>query len=223
MIRRLTSKLRSVLLQGRVRRAVASSNPFSTHLPILTGLGVLFPIHRVLELGGGLYSTAAFLDRATFPALEALDTYENDEEWARQLAERFSDDRHRLVVHAGDMRLAVPDIPFEDYDLVFVDDSKSYSERARTIAAITNRFAAGNLIVIHDYEAPEYVAAARGFPRTFCFNSYLPHTGIAWSDGRVNARRLKALDRTIRRHARSVEAEDVAQWRQIFRADPRLA
>jgi hypothetical protein len=59
-----------------------SGEPYATHLPILKMLAEHYPLRHVLELGSGLHSTGAFLDRRLFPDLAHLDSAETDQEWA---------------------------------------------------------------------------------------------------------------------------------------------
>ena len=141
-----------------------SSDRYASHLPVLKALLDTGTISRVLELGGGLYSTPAFLATSS---LEKLTTIENDPEWARKA--ETADDRHEVLLVQGAIADNLP--PLEDYDLVFIDDSTSAYERARTIRAVLSQ--PHPPVVIHDAEVPEYAAAMAE-----C--SPLPATAVVW-------------------------------------------
>lgn len=127
-----------------------SSDPYASHLPVLQALPSAFSIERVLELGAGLHSTPAFL---ALPGLKHLTSVENDPQWAARV--RSDDERHDVLVVEGSIADNLP--PLEDYDLVFIDDSTSAHERARTIRAVLSQ--PHPPVVIHDAEVPEYAAA----------------------------------------------------------------
>src|SRR4051794_36469667 len=93
---RLKRGLKRRLLGGPAER---SENDYATHLPVLIALGGYLPIRRVLELGSGLYSTPAFLDRGAFPYLELLLSIEHDREWGGRVADHVChDDRFNLTI-----------------------------------------------------------------------------------------------------------------------------
>jgi predicted O-methyltransferase YrrM len=127
-----------------------SSDRYASHLLVLGALVEAHGVERVLELGAGDYSTPAFL---AAPGLTRLTSVENDPEWARKVT--TDDDRHEVLLVEGAIADHLP--PLEDYDLVFVDDSTSAYERARTIRAVLSQ--PHPPVVIHDAEVPEYAAA----------------------------------------------------------------
>jgi hypothetical protein len=143
-------------------------DPYSTHLPILTALAVL-PIRRVLELGGGDYSTRLFLDRSVFPELERLTTVETNPEWAARVKTR--DRRHRVL----------PRAPLHRNDLILVDDSDHLEGRVQTLNEVSDaRLLA--LVVIHDFEQPDYQEATR-FDHLAVSTRLTPWTAVAWNEG----------------------------------------
>lgn len=125
-------------------------NPYASHLPVLRAIGSTMPIRRVLEFGGGEYSTPEFLDRNSFPVLERLVTVERDDVWRERLAA------------IKDVRLTLRK-EWEDphgYDLIFIDDGQNTAERVRTIEAVAKAKPPG-LVVIHDAEIAEYQEAVK--------------------------------------------------------------
>jgi hypothetical protein len=90
-----------------------------------------------VELGAGLHSTPAFLDRTVFPDLDEVVSLETDEGWARRVQDKVGDDpRLKLRVITTEMSEAIPGIDLHGVDLVLIDDSDRSEQRARTIAAV---------------------------------------------------------------------------------------
>jgi predicted O-methyltransferase YrrM len=201
--------------------APRSGVPLGTHLPVLVGLSRIVPLRRVLEFGCGRYSTLNLLDRAVFPDLEALDSFETDPAWADEIAAATRHDpRVRLTTVKGAMADAA-DAAAGDYDLVFIDDSKSGAARAATILAVAER--KPRLVAVHDFEVFAYRrAAAAGFRHVFRFGAINPHTGLMWApleaaDGLgPPVAELRRLNDLVRRHARSVPHDDARQWAAVM-------
>ena len=104
-----------------------------------------------LELGSGLHSTGAFLDRRLFPDLAHLDSAETDQEWADKVSRAYGKDG-RLSLHliAGPMAIGLRLFDLDTYDLILVDDSITGAERCETIRAVTG--VKRPVVVIHDFE-----------------------------------------------------------------------
>ena len=215
---RLKTRLaRCVSRRSAPRLALRAENPYATHLPILVGIGGLFLVRRVLELGCGEHSTLAFLDRSIFPHLTALHSWENNMEWLKRV-ERLAggDPRLRLTYVDSQMSAACTGIDLTDYDLIFIDDSVRAVDRAATIREVACRSGPFSLVIIHDYENPVYNAAAEPFPAQYSFTAFNPQTGVLWRRAPIHRRSLRALDRLIRQYARQIKPEDVAAWTQIL-------
>ena len=192
-------------------------NPFATHLPILVGLARLFEIRTVLEIGCGQYSTLTLLNRNAFPDLLSLHSFENDLDWSQKIAEMTGrDSRFKLEFVNQPMGMAVTNMPAEDYDLVFVDDSQTYQERAETIRKVADKFSAAKLVVIHDSEVPLYQSAASKFRNRFTFTALNPNTDLVWNNIPVNRTLLKDLNTTITRHSQSLNSDDLDGWITLF-------
>ena len=125
-------------------------DPYASHLPVLAAVCALLQPRRILELGGGVYSTPFFLG---LPCLEELVTVEADPGWRNKLPE---DDR-LTVLDSIDQWDYLEFAPVT-FGLVFIDDGQSVPERETSI-----RWALGQLhppTVVHDAEVYERVIAA---------------------------------------------------------------
>jgi hypothetical protein len=128
-----------------------------------------------------------------------------------------TDARVRFTAVPGPMSLAARDVDFHRYDLVFIDDSLTYEERAETIHAVAAGCDASNLIMIHDFESPLYRQAATAFQHSFAFTALLPQTGLAWNNAAVEVKNLSRLDALVKRHARRIKPEDLEGWTRLIR------
>ena len=104
----------------------------------------------------------------------------------------------------------------ESYDLIFVDDSESAAERVKTIKALCARRPQSSLVVIHDYEVPEYIKGAQVFRYRFSFRAFNPETGVVWERESRIREMLKQIDRVVKRHAQQLEPDDVDGWLKAF-------
>jgi hypothetical protein len=190
-----------------------AANAHATHVPVLVGLARLLNVERVVEYGCGEYSTLTFLDRSAFPGLLKLLSLENDAEWFARMAGRVSGDpRAEMICVQGPMSLAASGVEIGGYDLVFLDDSTTVTERAATIREVTAKPADSTVVVIHDYEMAEYQQAVRGFANRYRFECLNPNTGVLWNSAPVAVRELHALDESIKRHTGHLQPEDVDGW-----------
>src|SRR5690606_13629827 len=126
-------------------------------------------------------------------------SYENDKEWKKQVQERVRNDaRCNLVTVEGYMNRVVSHEALDNYDLVFIDDSKSVAERQATIQSVASYGIRYGLVLIHDFEREAYRKAARPFLNQFCFSALSPRTGLCWNDAQVDKDALRRLNRTIK-------------------------
>jgi hypothetical protein len=216
----MVERLRNLLQPARWRfngPVTRSANDYATHIPILVGLARARAIESVLELGSGHYSTKTFLNRRIFPHLRMLDSYETDNAWATAMKPiTEADPRSSLHVVNGLMASVLKKVNPDDYDLIFVDDSNSASERVRTIDALAESGAVSPLIVIHDFEVPEYINVARQFRYRYPFKAFNPETGVVWQNGSEIRESLKVIDEVMKRHAQRLEPDDVDGWFEVF-------
>jgi hypothetical protein len=194
--------LRSRIQLGDLRRRLLaikpiSENPYASHLPILTAVALMRPIRTVLELGSGPFSTSAFLDRQRFPDLEHLVSYEDDPSWAAEVRLAVGGDQRLTYVEVDNIPTQLPERAITE-DLVFIDNSKSAKDRARTIAQVRARLSANSLVVVHDCDKWEYRGPLRRFDSHALIDAFTPQTGLAWKDlPDKEARELKTLNRIL--------------------------
>lgn len=141
-------------------------DPYATHLPVLQSIAEKVPLWRVLEYGGGDYSTPFFLSH---PKLERLVTVEDDPEWRARIEEKYADPR--LVVTEK-----VPE-PLGACTLIFIDNGTSIRQRVEVIRAVLSE--PHPIVVIHDAEIPAYEQAIRESGQPFTvFKALTPHTAV---------------------------------------------
>ena len=195
-----------------------AANPYATHLPILVALGVIIPIRRVLEFGCGQFSTLAFLDRTVFPDLMQVDSYEDDPDWSQRMVNAISHDpRFRLQLVPHPVSTSAAQVLLEGYDLIFIDDSTCWQDRAATIRQVADRCSSSSHVVIHDYEVQPYREAAILFPHRFGFTALNPATGVAWKKDSINLVELKRMNSLIKRYSRLIEPDDLRRWATVLR------
>jgi hypothetical protein len=197
-----------------VKRA---DNPYATHIPVLIGIGKLFKIRRILELGSGLYSTSTFLNKSVFPDLISLRSFENDPAWPHKIPDPIKNDpRMTLTLVDGSISSAIKNVDSGKYDLVFVDDSANEAERTATIAQITQSFFDSTIVLIHDYEVDSYRNASKAFSNRFVFEAFNPNTGLLWNNARVDKHSLHGMERLLKKKARKIGPEDIDSWLGIL-------
>lgn len=154
------------------------SDPYATHLPILQAISQHLTIRRVLEFGIGHYSTAAFMNRGTYPDLAELVSVETNPRWCKWAFEAFYGDcRHEIFMH-------LPDCDLSGFDLIFIDDGMSVDERATTIQMVSDARPQA-LVVIHDFEQLVYQSAAV-FDYRRTFTGSVPWTAVLWNGMRAD-------------------------------------
>jgi hypothetical protein len=109
---------------------------------------------------------------------------------------------------------AAAGVKVQDYDLVFIDDSKRAEDRAATIRAVAMR--RPPLVAIHDFEVFAYRRAAAVYRKRYRFTSLVPNTGVLWNDDRLRDDQLRRLEDLIKGHRGELLAEDVGGWTRVF-------
>jgi len=110
--------------------AARSEQPYATHLPVLIGVASVHRPQRVVEFGSGDFSTLTFLDKAVFPSLLRVESYENNPAWMHQMQAKLADNpRVAYRFFEGRMRDAVSSADLPAADLIFVDDSPNGNGR----------------------------------------------------------------------------------------------
>ena len=128
-------------------------DPYATHIRPLKALLAAEKPKRVLEYGGGPYSTGIFL---SCDHVELVVTVETDPDWRGLLSDMYETRRHR-VLSSG-----TPNA--QDFDLIFIDNGTTARERVHTIRSVLSK--PHPTVVIHDAEVEEYAKAIAGHPAT---------------------------------------------------------
>jgi predicted O-methyltransferase YrrM len=176
-----------------------SKEPYSSHVPVLIHLAQSFEVRRIAEFGMGHFSTSVFLDRTLFPLVEQLTSFDEDPKWFAVIAQKHaSDPRFQASLVPSPMWKTALKFRASDYDLIFVDDSKSGRDRAKTLLALrmARGIAKGPVVVVHDVELPVLRAATWIYPNRTYFGNLCPQTAaLCWksyplrrTDGRQGAR-----------------------------------
>lgn len=210
---------RATSIAARIFSPVAerADNPYSTHLPILIGIARLTKVQRVLELGSGEYSSLIFLNLSVFPDLVTIDSFENDRAWADKIADLTKDDsRIHLQFVDKPMSTVVTNLNLNNYDVVFIDDSITGDQRAATIREVSRRCHTSTIVIIHDFEYPDYRRASRPFLHRFAFTAFNPNTGLLWNEASIKKKHLRELNRLIQRNSNYLQPEDCAGWLQAI-------
>jgi hypothetical protein len=212
--------MRTMLYAGEklgLNRPPRAPNEFATHIPILIGIARILPIRHVLELGCGTYSTLTFLNRTALPDLIGLDSLETDLAWAERLSEATADDpRISIQVVQHPIESSLQDLRLGEYDLILVDHAVTRDTRAATISSLTKMSFGSALVILHDYEIPQYRSASRGFHHRFEFAALTPATAVAWDLAPISRSELRLLARVIRKHASNHAPEDACSWSTLL-------
>lgn len=193
-----------------------SSDPYSTHVPVLVGLSLAHHIECIVEYGSGFNSTFLFLNKSIFPSVQAIDSYENYAEWYEKIRIKLNSNIINYIFVDGPMSSFVNKELVSLSDLVFIDDSYSASERALTIDSVVR--CKPKLCVIHDFENLRYRwSCFRTGEKYYRFKSILPNVGILGSA--VNFDTCKKIDAIVARYTSSVSNDSVAEWITIFRSE----
>jgi predicted O-methyltransferase YrrM len=193
-----------------------SENPYATHLPVLLAVAQQRKVRRILELGSGMHSTLTFLDRNYFPDVERVDAIENDASWAEKVKAAAGDDpRLALRTVCGAVCDVVDTLDAGTYDLALVDDSTTSHERTATLRRIAAQHPKSTLVVVHDFEVPEYRRVAEGFVHRVRITSLNPNVGLLWNDA-MPRRGWRKFNAWLARHRDRVQPDDRAGWRRLI-------
>lgn len=157
---------------------------YSSHMPILIGLGLIVTPRRMLELGSGTISTPAFLDPVLFPTIECLDSVEDDPDWGETVRRHIGPHQKLRLHQVASVPKWAATADLSVYDLIFIDDSKSIELREQTIRHVLARVAPETVVVIHDFEMPPYQNAVPADFERMAFSSFHPKTGVVWRGDR---------------------------------------
>lgn len=190
--------------------------PYSTHIPVIIGVSNLIETKSVLELGSGIYSTGTFLNEQVFPDVEKLVSYEDDEIWAKEIMDTFSKDRRlQLNFVKYPIYKILENVDIEPFDLILVDDSRTVSERTRTITELCSKKQSDSILLIHDFEIEEYRKAAKSFKHYFTFSLFTPCTGVLWNKNLKN-KDLFRIFKLIEKNKNDLKTTDIEGWLRVF-------
>lgn len=187
--------LRRRTFRSRFKRVAA--DPFATHIPILLGVAAMTSPLRILELGGGRSSTPCLADRSLFPSVKEVRTLEDDPEWANVLIALDLEPGRSCVDVVPSIRHRLATMDIAPYDLVFVDNSMSVTERAETLAVVLDRVRSDAIVIVHDFEWRAYRAAVKYPWRYYSFRVWKPETGVLWRNERLDRQQMAALSRIL--------------------------
>ncbi len=159
----------------------SSEEPYRSHIPVLMQLSQSLKPRRIAEFGMGHFSTSVFLDRARFPFVEKLTSFEDDPEWFSIITkEHPPNPGFEANLVSSPMWKAAIKLCASDYDLIFVDDSKNVRDRAKTLLALRRAkgITKGPLVVVHDVELWQLRAITFLFPGRKYFRELCPQTGV---------------------------------------------
>jgi hypothetical protein len=195
-----------------------SSTPYATHMPILCAIGAIVEPAHVVEFGSGLISTCGFQNRAAFPSLVRLQSFENDREWYESVKRQVDQDtRIELMLVHGPIKGIVGEVDLTSVDLIFVDDSRSHEARAETVTKLAAFVMPGTPVVIHDFEHWRLRLSAHRFDHFFRVDAFNPQTGIAWNGNWPGKEALFSANRLMKERSLSLPAGDLTQWAGVFR------
>jgi hypothetical protein len=154
---------------------------YASHLPLLSGLGCIRGgVKSILELGSGMYSTPMFLNRAFYPHVTRMVSVDHNSNWAERVRSTCKDDRLEMVVTTEPIEPYLSTLDLESFDLIFVDNSDVSFHREATIEYLGVKVMKP-LVVIHDFQYPQYQKSAHNFPNKIIDTRYGPHyTGLVW-------------------------------------------
>ncbi|MGN6413380.1 hypothetical protein [Flexivirga sp.] len=195
-------------------------DPFATHLPILTAVGVSQRVTSVLELGSGVLSTPAWLDRRLFPHLERLVSYEDDPVWLKEVETAVGSDPRCELRLVDRVRESVPS-DLSEFDVVFIDDSQTVPERSETIAAVAAT-RPNSIVVNHDFEQRNYGKTVRGqYDHVRRVDTFTPQTGVCWNDtSSMDSAKLESALALVEQN-REIPPRDFEAWTSVFAAQQR--
>ena len=191
-----------------------AQDAYATHIPVLVGVSQIVAPERILELGGGLFSTPALSNPEFFPTVKHVHTLEDSAEWATKIRSAVSGGDRVTVDHVPSVPDHVATMDLSAYDLIFVDDSISIAERTRTLRSVLNRARASAVVVVHDYEVRSYRNCRQPPWYGHTSSVWRPFTGVLYRDRRLR-RQLDRLELVIRRE-RGRGPSPIREWRMVF-------
>jgi hypothetical protein len=171
----------------------------------------------LIEFGSGTFSTLSFLDKAAFPSLEKVESYENNLEWFEQIQKQIPlNALVKLQFVEGDMYRAIQGANTPSASMIFIDDSPTDAARVPTVEEVARRCGTEPLVVLHDNDLWRLRLAARKFENRISFDAFNPQCCVMWNGHPGRKTVLRKVNRIIRQHADNVALTDVRAWMKIF-------
>jgi hypothetical protein len=197
-----------------------SEEPYATHVPILLGVAAACKPELLIEFGSGTFSTLLFLNRAAFPSLRKVESYDNNREWFEQVKGKLpSDASIDLHFFDDEMHRAVGQANTANATMIFIDDSPTDKARVPTIVEVARSCGTQPVVVLHDCDLWRLRLATRKFEHRVVFASYNPQSCVMWNGHPERRRAMENVSRIIQKYATSIPATDVAAWINIFSSD----
>lgn len=207
---------------AKIRRKIfnqqlPSYNSFASHIPVLIGIGKIIQPKSVLELGPGLFSTPLFVNPVFFPNVSHITCVESEKDWYEKVQSNFiGKDMVELVFAEPNVSNYVSSIE-TSFDLIFIDDSLTTEERASTIKKVAQMKDLNNtVVVIHDFEVPEYQQASRLFEHRYIFQCFNPNIGVVYNGNVLSTEQLMQLEKKIYKKRWTCSVTVFENWATIF-------
>jgi hypothetical protein len=183
-IRRILSPLKNKTLKSLLIRQHDQFD-FCSHAPVLLYLIKNFAINKVCESGSGYGSTPILSDETLNPNLVEHKILETNPEWAARIAS--------LVQGKPASEIVEVDKPADffsttktKFDLMFLDDSNTTTERAVSISAALRLLDDKNFLIIHDFEHKAYRRCIPDDVFLYEIDSIKPFTGLVTKSTALN-------------------------------------
>jgi hypothetical protein len=131
------------------------------------------------------------------------------------LAQAGNDSRLNLRTVAGSVADMVDTVDVGSYDVALVDDSVTAPERAATLRRVAAQHPKSTLVVVHDFELPEYRKAGEDFVHRIRITSLNPNVGMLWNDA-MRPRMWREYNGWLARHRDQVAPDDRNGWRSLI-------
>jgi hypothetical protein len=190
--------------------------PYTTHLAVLLGVAVAQKPKKVLELGSGLNSTPYFGNDACFPTVKLVVSYEDDRGWFENVQNIVKFQNKIDLRFVTSIPENVRHLVFEEYDMIFIDDSISADQRQKTIAGALQCAGPETVIIVHDFENRNYQNTVKLPWKSVIYSSWKPFTGVIYQNRELDLP-LAKLKKLIELNA-SVLPQDTERWTEIFKA-----
>lgn len=211
MIKSTINKLKNIVKSGTF--VPISSDPYSTHIPVLIGIIRLLKPKTIIEYGSGFNSTLLFINKEICPSIDTVRSYENYRDWYSLVKQKVDSNQSINYKYVeGDMYNYVDSNEIAQSDLVFVDDSYNAHDRSKTIEEVVK--SQPKICLIHDFENQPYRKSVSNHLPYYRFKSLLPNTGCTGTH--LDIIMCKEIDVIINSYKNSIQNNDINSWADVF-------